>query len=212
MIFIHSFVIFTSMISCFLFQKKQKKTLQFLFKPLTIILIFLLPLFNFTLAGNRLFVHYIIVGLFFSIIGDILLMLKNRYFIFGLVSFLITHLFYLAGIFSINPFSFSWIVILFVFLWFLFIRQFLSSLSHSLKPAVLIYSLILGILFWQAGELLLNELTTQTILLFIGITLFLISDWMLAEKKFKSSQRFAFINLPVYFTGQWLIAVSTIVN
>ena len=200
------------MIFCIWSQKNKKQSLVFLFKPLTIILIFLLPLLNFSLSENRLFIHYIILGLFFSIIGDCFLMLKQRYFIIGLISFLITHIFYLAAINSINPFSFSWIVILFVFLWFLFNRLTLSSVSPSIKPAVLIYSLVIGILFWQAGELLLIEFTNQTIFFFIGVTLFLISDWMLAENLFKSANKFSFVMLPIYFTGQWFIAISAIIK
>ena len=212
MIFICSIAIFISMIFCIWSRKYKKQSLEFLFKPLTIILIFLLPLMIFSMSENCLFIHYIIFGLFFSIIGDCLLMLKRKYFIIGLISFLITHVFYLAAILSINPFNFSWIVLLFLFLWFLFNRSTLPFLSPSIKPAVLIYSLVIGILFWQAGELLLIELTNQTIFFFIGITLFLISDWMLAENLFKSRNKFSFVILPIYFTGQWFIAISAIIN
>ena len=200
------------MIFCIWSRKNKKQSLEFLFKPLTIILIFLLPLINFSLSEKILFIHYIILGLFFSIIGDYLLMLKQKYFIIGLISFMITHLFYLAATLSIRPFSFSWIVILFLFLWFLFNRSTLPSVSTLIKPAVLIYSLVIGILFWQAGELLLIELTNQTIFFFIGITLFLISDWMLAENLFKSRNKLSFAILPIYFTGQWFIAISAIIN
>ena len=212
MIFIYSIAIFTSMIFCIWSRKNKKRSLEFLFKPLTIILIFLLPLMIFSMSENCLFILYIIFGLFFSILGDCLLMLKQKYFIIGLISFLITHIFYLAAILSINPFNFSWIVLLFLFLWFLFNRSTLPSVSPSIKPAVLIYSLVIGVLFWQAGELLLIELTNQTIFLFIGIFLFTTSDWMLTENKFKSSKRFTHVKLPVYFTGQWLIAISAIIN
>ncbi len=212
MIITHSLVIFTSMILCMLSRKYKKQSREFLFKLLTIILIFLLPFLNFILSGNHLFIHYIILGLLFSICGDILLMLNRKYFIFGLISFLFTHLFYISALHSINPFTFSWIVIIFILLWFLFIRQTFPSVTHSQKPAVLIYSLVIGILFWQGCELLLFRVTIQTLLLFIGITLFLISDWMLAENICKSSQKFGFVKLPIYFTGQWVIAVSTIVN
>ena len=107
MIFICSIAIFISMIFCIWSRKYKKQSLEFLFKPLTIILIFLLPLMIFSMSENCLFIHYIIFGLFFSIIGDCLLMLKQKYFIIGLISFLITHVFYLAAILSINPFNFS---------------------------------------------------------------------------------------------------------
>ena len=212
MTFICSIAIFTSMIFCIWSRINKKRSLEFLFKPLTIILIFLLPFINFSMSENFLFIHYIIFGLFFSIIGDYLLMLKQKYFIIGLINFMITHLFYLAATLSIRPFSFSWIVILFLFLWFLFNRSTLPSVSPSIKPAILIYSLVIGILFWQAGEILLIELTNQTIYFFIGITLFLISDWMLAENLFKSQNKFSFVMLPIYFTGQWFIAISAIIN
>ncbi len=194
------------------FRNRKIQKWDYFFKPLTIILIFLVPVLNSHLAENRLFIHYITMGLFFSILGDSFLILKKRYFMIGLVSFLITHLFYIAAIISINSFIISWISLLSLVLWILFIRHTFPSVSQSFKPAVLAYSVVIGLLFWQGCELLMIRVTIQTLFLFFGIITFLISDWMLTENLFKSPQRFSLIKLPVYFTGQWFIAVSTIVN
>jgi len=194
------------------FRNRKIQKWDYFFKPLTIILIFLVPVLNSHLAENRLFIHYITMGLFFSILGDSFLILKQRYFMIGLVSFLITHLFYISAVISINSFQISWIILLSLFIWIMFIRHTLPSVNPSVKPAVLIYSLVLAILFWQGLELLWIKKSLLTLGLFVGITLFLISDWMLVENLFESKNRFSRIKLPIYFIGQWLIAVSTIVN
>src|SRR5690606_41962032 len=70
--------------------------LVYLFKPLTTVLILLLAL----LASPPVTPAYqwlIVLGLLFSLAGDVFLMLPRDRFVAGLVSFLIAHLFYIAA-------------------------------------------------------------------------------------------------------------------
>jgi uncharacterized membrane protein YhhN len=66
----------------------------YLFKPLTTILILILALVH---GEPTLYRTIITFGLFFSLLGDIFLMLPDDHFLMGLVSFLLAHLAYIGA-------------------------------------------------------------------------------------------------------------------
>ena len=75
----------------------------YVFKPLTTLFVIWLafvqpldPVVNY----NWLYKWLIVIGLVFCLGGDIFLMLPERFFIAGLVSFLLGHLFYIAAFVS----------------------------------------------------------------------------------------------------------------
>lgn len=70
---------------------------HYLFKPLTILFIILIALES-NHPTSSFYRYTIIAGLLFSLAGDIFLMLpRDSFFIHGLISFLVAHIFYIAA-------------------------------------------------------------------------------------------------------------------
>src|ERR1035437_5139033 len=71
--------------------------LHFVFKPLTVLVAITLVAVRVDTTGARaLFDIYLLAALVASLAGDVFLMLPGNYFIPGLASFLVAHLFYIA--------------------------------------------------------------------------------------------------------------------
>ncbi len=168
---------------------------------------------------------YLLAGLIFSIAGDTFLMFVENsnnfehFFLFGLGSFLLTHLCYLKGFISLSNSGAwlrqrPWLLLLFffylvgncIFLW--------PDLPDDLKIPVLVYST--AIIAMTAGALNLKGLLPNAsfALLMSGILLFVCSDSIIALNKFKSSQ----LSLPLprllimipYLIGQYLIVMGSL--
>ncbi|MCB0137137.1 MAG: lysoplasmalogenase, partial [Caldilineaceae bacterium] len=87
------------------------QTQRYLFKPLTTGLILLVVL---TLPDpvSALYRGLVAAGIIFSLAGDVFLMLPGNTFVWGLVSFLVAHLFYIGAYVSRGGFRFHWFVLL----------------------------------------------------------------------------------------------------
>ena len=199
------FIIFS--LSALLYSNHyERKRFILLFKPLTIVLIFI---FSITLASwenTSAYMIFIIMGLFCSIFGDILLMYKEK-FLVGMIFFLLTHICYIQGIYSFGGFHTSYRLIPILCIWIYFIITIQSILSHKLKFPVIVYSLLLACLIWQSCELVFITFNPTVLLFFAGIILFAVSDWILIVNKFNNN-KFEILKLPLYFIGQWFIAFS----
>ncbi len=182
----------------------------YFFKPLTTICILLIALLNVTNTPDaRFYKLMILAGLFFSLWGDVFLMLPSNRFIHGLVSFLIAHMFYITA-FSSNITKFM--SPLFIFPYILFgiaIFKFLSPGLGKLKIPVIIYLIIILAMVVMATNRVVILGDLSSILAFTGAFLFMISDTTLAINKFKVSFKSAeFIILSTYYIAQVLIALS----
>jgi alkylglycerol monooxygenase len=72
-------------------------TLHFVFKPLTMLVAIILVAARADVSGARArFDSYLLAALVAALAGDVFLMLPGNYFIPGLASFLVAHLFYIA--------------------------------------------------------------------------------------------------------------------
>lgn len=194
--------------------------LIFTTKPL---LLSLLSIYFF-ISRNHLptpFKKYILAGLVFSIAGDTFLMFVENstgyehFFLFGLGSFLFTHICYLVGFLSFPGTIKGWVsdrpwTILFfaaylvgncIFLW--------SDLPADLKIPVVVYSTAIIAMTAAALNLKGKIPTLAFQILITGVILFVCSDSIIALNKFKSSQ----LSLPyprllimiTYLLGQYLI-------
>jgi uncharacterized membrane protein YhhN len=157
--------------------------------------------------------HYLLVGLIFCLIGDVCLALpQEKAFKAGLVAFLIGHVFYIFSFSSLIP-IFYWIssglFILFgisalIFFW---LRPHLKSM---LIP-VLVYILVITIMasgawavFWKSSFQFSGRM-----LILIGSLCFYFSDVFVARDKFiKEEYRNRLFGLPLYYTGQFMLAFS----
>jgi uncharacterized membrane protein YhhN len=180
----------------------------YLFKPLTMICIILIAL----AAESRVSASYkylIVAGLVCSLVGDIFLMLPSDRFIPGLLSFLVAHLFYIAAFASGGArLSAIWYAIPFliygaVMLWTL------SPHLGSMRLPVVVYMLVILVMAWQALSRWLGTEQAGSAHAFFGALLFTVSDSILAVDRFRGRVAYAqFYILAMYFTAQWLIALS----
>jgi uncharacterized membrane protein YhhN len=180
----------------------------YIFKPLTTILILLTA----CLADASLSSPYqclILFGLLFSLAGDVFLMLSKDRFIFGLVSFLIAHVFYIGAFTSgPGPGSTVWIIAMIVLIGIIQ-AAFLLPYTGRMKLPVLVYMIVILVMLWRAWERFQVVGRTSTLLAAVGAALFVFSDSLLAWNRFRSPFRSAeAVKLSAYFAAQWLIACS----
>ncbi len=161
-----------------------------------------------------------LAGLFFSLLGDIFLMLPANRFIPGLIAFLIAHLFYVFAFNQGGPVltaasaAFAAVV---VALAFLLLRQIRRSLFAAKRPRlwlpVAVYGVVLGTTLWSTlCTLLRPEWPWQSSLLAAaGGGLFFVSDAMNAWERFV--RRFGASRLLVmisYHAAQYLMAAAIV--
>ena len=185
------------------------KLTKYILKPGTMILIIALAIYGSGLETT--FAKWVVVALFFSVIGDVFLMLNNRWFVHGLISFFIAHVFYIIAFwnsFALDMTSQTSIFVavsLFIFsIWFfvLLLRFVTEDGGVKLAFAVAVYIFVISVMMWSAS------LTGSGILVVASI-LFVISDAVLAYDKFRHPFRVAeHIVMITYFTAQLLFAIS----
>ncbi len=179
----------------------------YIFKPLTMILIITIA---FSLqTTNKAYKTTVIVGLFFSMGGDILLMVPFDLFVPGLVSFLIAHLIYIYAFRPQQKKAANRLVLIPLFIYGLLIYFFLAPNLGDMKIPVGAYVIVILIMAWQAWKQWEHNQTDWAKLALIGAIIFVISDTILAINKF--SQPFTaarLLTLTTYFSAQWLIANS----
>ncbi|TXE10578.1 lysoplasmalogenase [Gelidibacter salicanalis] len=148
-----------------------------------------------------------------SLLGDVFLMFDDRfaiYFILGLLSFLLAHVFYSIVFLknrnvNRNAFGLSLILLLYALGFFYLLK---NSLGHLLIPVIIYMIVILAMVitsYLRSGKL--SQLSF--ILVFIGALLFAISDSILALNKFYMPIHFSalFIML-TYGLAQYLIVLG----
>lgn len=146
----------------------------------------------------------ILVGLFLCMIGDGTL----HWFVLGLTSFLIGHLFYIAGF--ATQFKFSWLrfsMIIPLILYGIFFATNMSKYLHLNGNEALILPVIfyiVAILFMALFALMTNNRWVIT-----GSILFVISDSILAWNKFIEDVLFSGpLIMITYYSAQFFIAHS----
>jgi uncharacterized membrane protein YhhN len=156
---------------------------------------------------------YLFVGLIFCLIGDVCLALpQEKAFLAGLVAFLIGHIFYIFSFSSLIS-IYHWIsaglfimfgMSAFIFFW---LRPHLKSM---LIP-VLLYIVVITVMasgawavFWKT-----SFQTSGRALILAGSLCFYFSDVFVARDKFiKEKYGNRLFGLPLYYTGQFMLAFS----
>lgn len=180
----------------------------YLFKPLTTALIILIALLAPTEASS-FYKWAIVIGLLFSLAGDVFLMLPKDRFLTGLSSFLVAHICYIVAFASRASWEDAFLPLLpFLLAGAVFIRVLWPHLN-SFRLPVLVYSLAIIAMGWCA---LLSWIQTEHPggpWAFSGALLFIVSDAVLAFNRFvhafKPAQAIIMIT---YFSAQLLIALS----
>lgn len=137
--------------------------------------------------------YFIIIGLLGSFLGDALL-LSEKYFIFGMVAFMTTHIFNILFLNSLHSFyekrSKKWWLFLLTLLFFcVFIYQQLQEKLGTLIFPILIYMVLICCTLLKAVHVSSNAKVKDIANLFWipGMLFFITSDAVLAFNKFKWS-------------------------
>jgi uncharacterized membrane protein YhhN len=156
--------------------------------------------------------HYLLAGLLLCLAGDVLLALPQNLFLFGLVSFLFGHIFYIIAFFYAAR-SGNWTywgalitgtVSVSAFFW---LRPHLGRMTAP----VLLYILVITAMMCGAWSILGDDgiPIKGKAAIFVGATSFYFSDIFVARDRFLKKE---FINrlagLPLYYVGQFLLAFS----
>lgn len=181
----------------------------YLFKPLTTGLIIVVALLA-QAPPTASYKWLIVVGLLFSLAGDVFLMLPSDRFLLGLVSFLIAHVFYIVAFWGATPAGITTPLLIPLLLYgLLMTRLLLPHVTTPLRPAVILYILIILIMVWRALEQWSQLGGLPATLALAGATLFAISDSALALNRFRAPFHTAqALVLSTYYLAQWLIALS----
>lgn len=187
---------------------------RFVTKPLLmpILLVYFLYATGSRLAGSR---HLITAALFFSWLGDIFLMnAGDTFFMAGLGSFLVAHIFYLLFFWGINrrdqqrsTWNFYVIGALIVYVagFYLFLAPHLAA---ALKIPVFAYALMIAAMFAMAFHAFSDKSSKPAIWCITGAALFILSDSLLAINSFVQ----AFPGAGLAVMGTYILAQLAIVT
>jgi len=191
--------------------KKQKQV--YIFKPLSTLLVIVVLCLAFLDPEQHLnYTLGILVGLIFSLGGDIALMSEaKKAFAAGLGLFLSAHIAYIVTFTLLSPFS-SWeypamaVLAAAGFSFYMFIRTGLGKL----KGPVIVYIFVISLMVSRAFSTLFSPNFTekQGLMIFFGALFFYISDMILASNRFWRPWKYNRISLAFYYSGQLLLALA----
>jgi alkenylglycerophosphocholine hydrolase len=194
---------------------KGWKILIYITKPGTMLALIAWMIFSVGVSGPLILFT---LGLFFSMIGDICLMLPREQFIAGLVAFLLGHVCYIIGFnFEAPPITVVTIGMLVgvALIAFFVIRPLRAGLlakgQKALLQPVQIYAVVISLMLLSALVTLVRPEWEKTAAAFacLGAALFYLSDTMIAWNRFVrplSNERLKV--MVTYHLGQILIALG----
>jgi uncharacterized membrane protein YhhN len=188
--------------------------LNFVFKPLATLCVIAWAALG--RSDDALVRRWILVGLAFSLVGDIALLWPVQGFLAGLVAFLLGHLSYLAALtrrtrFLASPPAFGvWAIVaasVLAGLW--------AGVPAELHAPVLVYVGALGAMAAQATSVWLARRGSAGAARWrsvaLGAALFVLSDAILATDRFVGGVSMPTLwNLSIYWVAQWFIARAAV--
>ena len=192
-------------------QARDDRQGVYFFKPLTTLIILVGAAFLFPPAPP-LYRGLIVIGMGFSLGGDILLMLPGERLVAGIGVFLLAHLAYLAAFSLANPVAPGQLVWLLPFLAFCaVVLADRWSVLGRFKVPVVAYAVVISTMAWRAamrGRTVV--IPRQTFLCGLaGACLFVVSDALLVLRRFgRRVPGGPSLELAAYWSAQFLIAAS----
>jgi uncharacterized membrane protein YhhN len=193
------------------------ETIRFISKPS---LMLILLVYFWANAGTRARLKYLIMlALFFSWLGDIFLLLEKqnpRLFIYGLGSFLVAHLFYIAYFYQIrakNPVEKRLKILPSIAVLIYVVSLFAMLAPHlgNLRLPVAFYTLTLATMLLASIHAFDFQKHDFARLCLAGTCLFVVSDSLLAINRFYQPFAFAAIFIMLtYAIAQFLITVGAL--
>lgn len=170
----------------------QYKMAEYFFKPLIIIWLMASFVLQLRYIRNSL-KKWIIFALFFSWLGDVLLMFHQEeqlFFLLGLSSFLVSHIFYILFFHFVRikeVVKSRWYLLLIVAVYYAVIITILSPYLLDMKLPVRIYAIVISFMFLLAMHMVFIKNSVTGMWMMAGALLFIISDSLLAFNKFYKS-------------------------
>ena len=170
----------------------------------------MITLFWYYYSNTKTVNKHFVLGLFFSFLGDVLLLGSGElYFIFGLLFFLIAHIFYIIMVFKIlrkiKLKEFLIAGIPFLILFFVLMNILYDGLG-TMRIPVIVYALTISFFGVVSLVLFLQTKTKTSLLLLIGVLIFITSDTVLALNLFYEKQSFyPLLIMMTYVLAQYLI-------
>ena len=185
------------------------QTLVYFTKPLILVLIIAIAFFSYD-PPSRLYKWTIIIGLLFSLIGDILLMLPQDLFLWGLISFAVAQLFYTGAFIGDGGFYRNLRSAVPFLLYGVFMAALLWTDLGDMRIPALVYLVIILVMAWQGYGHWRQTQQTRSRLAFIGVLLFVASDSFLAVNRwlYDFEDLAPILILGTYYAAQWLIGQS----
>ena len=188
--------------------------LNFAFKPLATLCVIAWAALG--RSDDGLVKRWIVLGLVFSLAGDVALLWPVQGFLVGLVAFLLGHVSYLVALtrrvkFLASPPAFG--------VWSIVAASVLAGLWAGVPPElrapVLVYVCALAAMAAQATSVWLARRgqpdAARWRIVAIGGALFVLSDAILATDKFVGGIPLPTLwNLSIYWLGQWFIACAAV--
>jgi len=201
---------------------KGWKKIEYLAKPLTMVALFLLL----ALVGrlSSLPLVFFGVGILFSLAGDVFLMFSDRWFILGLVSFLLAHVAYIIGFnIPLPVVSLTWALVVALVLAFSaarLLRGIVAGLAAKgqgkLIVPVIVYGVVITLMLLSAMLTLFRAdwpSAAAAGLVSIGAMLFFFSDAILAWNKFVAPiKNGRLVNMMTYHLGQIALIVGVLIQ
>lgn len=174
----------------------KNEIFEFIFKPLLMISVggyFLSQ----TIRISNVLKRFVMAALFFSWVGDILLMFQSKnsiFFLLGLSSFLLAHVCYIIFFHGVrikeNIKSNLWLLFI-VVVYYAALISMLSPYLGEMKLPVRIYGIVISFMFMLAMHMLFIKNKPAGKWMMVGALLFVVSDSVLAINKFYLSFEFA---------------------
>lgn len=183
------------------------------FKPMTTLLVLGLlvdatpPSLSRTLA---------VVALTLSTTGDVLLMLRARWFAFGLAAFMLALMAYSTA-FSLGvPFRGRslWLAVLPLVVLAIVLKPLMARIAVALRIALTVYGLALATLAWRlmVRHEVLSLASLTYVLGVVGALLFVVGDSLLAYRRFAGARIPYALELGTYYAAQTALAVSLVLE
>lgn len=170
---------------------KSVRRLEYIAKPAVMICLFL---WLYTSTGLQGISFWFAVGIFFSLVGDVLLMLdRENLFLFGLIAFLLAHLSYITGFWEQIHTRSAWSLIALLFIGTgasRLIRRIVGAMQtnghRQLTIPAVVYGIAISVMLYAAMSTIYDPAWKIKAALFasLGAFLFWISDVILAWNKF----------------------------
>ena len=182
----------------------QNKTMEIIFKPLLMIALAIVYL-TLAIKINK----WLVFGLFFSFLGDVLLLNQEKYFVYGVACFLVAHVLYIKVIFdfikvkSFIKMFFSTLPFLGLFLTIIFIVY--DNLKEMLVPVVE-YGLVICVFGGVAFYYYQQTKTKSSVFLLISAVSLAFSDSFIILNLYNSySKLLDFFVILLYISSQYFV-------